>query len=311
MSDSSSSSLPEPVLPAAATEASRQRFDVALALAETCPLKLGRELAITGSTARGLADDHSDLELNLWDSELPPVEARVEWLEDAGLTDIIVYDQPRPDESYWIGGVAIDIPVEVGWQTFRALEDRLSVLRAGTITNRKALALADIVASAIPLRSNGNLARWQNMLGKYADPLQAALVELAVGLWAGRGRINRAIKLAENHERLLLVEHLSADVDALLRLIYAVYRRWEPQRKWTQSVARTFVTQPADLDGRIDAVFGAPPRDSVILWLELALEVLDLVPDRYDVHEVVAEFSAALQALKAVPTDTADPADLG
>ncbi len=53
-------------LPSDATAASRLRLDLAQRLTDVCPAELGQEIALTGSAARGRADDFSDIELNLW-----------------------------------------------------------------------------------------------------------------------------------------------------------------------------------------------------------------------------------------------------
>jgi hypothetical protein len=70
------------------TEASRHRLALAQALTDTCPPKLGEEIAITGSVARGIADRYSDIEINCWVRALPEPEAWREWLRAAGATHI-------------------------------------------------------------------------------------------------------------------------------------------------------------------------------------------------------------------------------
>jgi hypothetical protein len=50
-------------LPPAATDASRHRYEIASELAGTCPARMGREIALTGSVSRGIADDLYNLVL--------------------------------------------------------------------------------------------------------------------------------------------------------------------------------------------------------------------------------------------------------
>lgn len=58
-------------LPETATDASRRRAELAGQLARGCPVELAEEIALVGSTAHGLADDDSDLELNHWADAIP------------------------------------------------------------------------------------------------------------------------------------------------------------------------------------------------------------------------------------------------
>jgi len=55
---------------------------------EICFNDLGREIAVTGSVARGVADEYSDVELNLWVDVLPAAEGWRAWLEGMGVTDL-------------------------------------------------------------------------------------------------------------------------------------------------------------------------------------------------------------------------------
>ena len=142
------------LLPANATVASQQRAKIAERLVDACPSDLADEIALTGSTARGVADDDSDLELNLWCETLPPLSERVAWLSAAGATDVQVEDAPRPDNSHWIKFRLDGLPAEVGWQTVEALHARITYLQSGATLEREVLTFADVIASAIPLRGD-------------------------------------------------------------------------------------------------------------------------------------------------------------
>lgn len=274
--------------------ANRRREDLAKQIAFNCPKEFCAELALTGSTARGLADDDSDLEINLWFAVLPPVERRVAWLEQVGALDISVQEGGRADDSYWISCRFGDIEVEVGWQTFEALETLVQRLVAGEATDRKLLMLADLILSAVPLATNGWLARQQAALAAYSDVVQAWIVNEAVGLWRSGERMAEARKLAARGEKLALVEHLLLDATMMLRLLYAVNRRWEPGRKWMLSVAHDLPTQPPDFLVRLETLFGLPNRVMVETAARLAAEVMALVPASYDMADVIAALEKAV-----------------
>lgn len=276
-------SLDAPPLPPNATNASRQRYEIAARLAESCPPELGDEVALTGSTARGLADEDSDLELNLWGEQIPSAEARTAWLAAAGVEAIEVFEHPRPDASYWIGGRYGDVPLEIGWQTYATIEATVSDLLAG----RAALALGDILINAIPFRSGGRLAQWQARLAGYSDVVQAQIVEKAVAQWTGEGSTQALASIARRGERLLLAERLTSNLNTAMALLYAVNRRWQPSRKWTLRRAQELPMMPEQWRDRIDAVLSAPPDDAVRLYATFALDTLALVPPDYDVSAAV------------------------
>jgi hypothetical protein len=82
-------------------------------------------------------------------------------------------------------------------------------------------------------------------------------------------------------------------LDAALRVLYAANRRWEPSRKWTLTVAQAFA--PDDLLPRIDAILGDKSLERrVECCVHLCLEMLELVPEGYDVSAAVAALQAGL-----------------
>lgn len=247
----------EVVLPENSTPASQRRAELALRLAQTCPLELADQIALVGSVAHGVADGESDLELNLWAEAIPPLAARIAWLQAAGATDVHAEDNPRPDDSYWISFTLEGISGEVGWQTYDALESALELLLSGK-ADRKALVFADILTSALPLRTTGRLAAWQARLSGYSDEVQAAILADAVARWSRPNAFASARRLAQREERIALTALLVEDLDMALRVLYAAHRRWEPSRKWTLTLARQFIHD--NLLGRIDGVLGGRTR---------------------------------------------------
>lgn len=268
-------------LPESATPESRRRAQIAAVLAANCPAQIGGiacdEIALTGSTARGLADAESDLELNFWSAAIPSGEARAALLRESGAADVRVIEAPRSDDSYWVSGVIDGVPVEIGWQTFAALDAQIAALLSGEVTDRKALALGEVIASARPLRTNGWFADRQASLRAYPDRLQAAVIAEAAGRWTPAHFAQEA-RLARRGELLALYDLLIGDFDAMLRLLYAVNRRWEPSRKWTLSAARDLALGPADLEARLHALFAEPPEDAVCTAGHLIDQALALVP---------------------------------
>ncbi|MCC6804439.1 MAG: DUF4111 domain-containing protein [Anaerolineae bacterium] len=262
-------------MPEYTTEASQRRAELALRLAQTCPPELADEIALVGSTAHGVADDESDLELNLWGESIPALAARVAWLQAAGATAIHAEDAPRPDDSYWIGFTLQGIPGEVGWQTYAACDAALDVVLSGK-ADRKALVFADILTSALPLRTAGRLAAWQARLSSYSDVVQSAILAEAVARWSRPNAFASARRLAQREERIALTALLVEELDMALRVLYAAHRRWEPSRKWTLTLAQRFAP---DVPARIDAILTDSSLERrVELCAHFCLDMLKLTP---------------------------------
>lgn len=154
------------------------------------------------------------------------------------------------------------------------------------------LFLADILVSAIPLRTSGRLRQYQAVLGEYSGAVERAIIAAAVERWSQPEHLAGLRRLARHGERIVLTERLLADVDAAVRLLYAVNRRWEPSQKWTLTVVRDFAP---DLPARIDAILGDPsPERRVERCARLCLDALALVPDGYDVSAAVAAWERAV-----------------
>ena len=125
-----------PALPLGASVASETRLQLARQLTALCPPALGEAIALTGSSAHGLADDSSDAEINHWVEQMPAVEARMAYLTEAGVTQLAAEAGARSDGSEWFQGCRGEIPVEVGWQTFGGLEQSMHPLLTGETTDR-------------------------------------------------------------------------------------------------------------------------------------------------------------------------------
>ena len=104
---------------------SQIRQSLARQLMENWSPLIGQEIAITGSVARGVADQDSDLELNFWSQKLPSKKERESWLKRAGATDVTLDLERLADGSVWSTFRVHGIWVEAGWQTNRALERNL------------------------------------------------------------------------------------------------------------------------------------------------------------------------------------------
>lgn len=266
-----------PALPLSASAASQLRLQLARQLTASCPPALGAAIALTGSSAHGLADDSSDAEINHWVEHIPPVEARVTYLTEAGVTDLAAEAAPRSDGSEWFQGYRGEIPVEVGWQTFGGLEQSMRPLLTGETSERGALRLGELLTSAVILRGDGRLLRWRERLIRFPDPLRDRLItELRAPLtdetaWAAVER------LARRDERLTVAGSLALSLKTAVRLCFAINRRWEAGDKWLLALAADLPVMPPNWRARLDDSLSAPPVQAVQLaraWCDDALALI-------------------------------------
>jgi len=282
------------LLPPNATEASRIRYELARELAERCPPELGREIAVTGSVARGLADNDSDIELNFWVETLPSPEKRAEWLRSIGATGVVLDPEPERDGSIWAMGRYRGVWLEPGWQTIETLETILDGILTGQVIDHPRLILAEIVAHAVAVRTGGLLARWQERLAHYPDIVQERLIAAAARRWTPAPF---RWALVRRGERLALAERLVWDVHNILRILFALNRQWEPDWKWARQMSKQLAIKPERLAERIDEIFSTPDAErSVEACHRLVLDTLALVPPPHDVSATVAAVQESLRA---------------
>lgn len=258
---------------------SRQLLDLARRLAATCPDQLGAEIALSGSASRGLADSYSDLEINLWCDGLPSLDQRVDWLRQIGATDVSEEEDVIADGSSWTTFRYADTWVEAGWQTIADLQQNLGRVLSGTETDHELLLVAWMLRTAVPLRTNGHLTAWQRAVAEYPAGLAERLIDSATGAWVWPNWVASHWAFLERGESLALSELLVADLQAVVRIVFALNQRWEPNWKWVRAEVADLPTTPDDLLDRIDTVYLAPRLDErVTASLELILDTLALAP---------------------------------
>lgn len=254
-----------PALPDHATRASQTRFDLALQLADNCPHQLAAAIALTGSSARGLAEAGSDAEINFWAETLPPLASRASWLRAAGVSALEAEPAPRSDASEWFTGSLGGVDLEIGWQTFDALALSLAPVRAGLTTDRARLRLGELLVSAVVLRASKRLLDLQRELARYPGELRGALLAQLTAQLTDHTHWDAMARLARRGERLTVACAVAEMLRAAMRLLYAANRRWEAGDKWLLTLAADFPAMPENWRTRLDAALSAPAEQSVAL----------------------------------------------
>jgi hypothetical protein len=231
--------MPEP------TQASILRLYHAQTIAAACPQIRFTEIALTGSSARGIANDESDIEINFWIEALPDREGRSNWLKALGVENIIAHTEPRPDGSIWVNGSYQGIELEAGWQTFADLEASLKELIEARTTDHKQLRLAELILSAKSLRGSGTLNYWQPILQNYPPTLADKLITEALTGWFTESWFTA---------RNIYPETRRDDLHRVYRILFALNKRWEINWKWAYRSLSELEISPKNLSETLSAM---------------------------------------------------------
>jgi hypothetical protein len=284
-------------LPPQATLASRMRYEAAQALVDAAPAAFGQEAILSGSAARGVSDEDSDIEIVFYVEALPARSACDEWLQRVGASDIVFETESSEEDQRWVFFVFREIWVEAGWQLLAAHEQRLDALAQGRVAAHGPLTLAWIVQHAVSLRSVGLLHRWRQQLAPYPETLPQKILTDATHFWFFRHFLAVRWALIRRGEHLALLERLYQDTRNMLRILFAINHQWEPDWKWLRGELPRLTIKPERLLERIDAIFLEPNLERrVALSMSLLRDVLALVPAQYDVARARANIREALQA---------------
>jgi hypothetical protein len=133
---------------------------------------------VTGSVARGLADERSDIEVNLWTdgTDVPPAADRLAWLAGLGVEDLRADPAPMPDRSAWVTFRWRGIWVEAGWQRAADLDEALDAVLAVRAGDHAHLVMAWTMSGALALRDSGWIAEWKRRLAVYPPGLAERII---------------------------------------------------------------------------------------------------------------------------------------
>jgi hypothetical protein len=280
-------------LPAGATAESRRRHAIAERLASASPPELADEIALTGSVAMGVADRTSDIELNCWSAELPTVEQRAAWIASVGGADVSMREQPWPDGTLEATFRVDGVWIEAGWMTAARLDETLRGILAAEVVGHDRLQWAWIVGIAVELRSAGLLDRWRDELARYPEPLRDRLIDANTRVWGQPHAMMGRWTNCRRRQPLALTERLTWDAYNLLRLLFALNRRWEPDWKWLRQVTGDLPIAPERLGERLEWVFEAPAlEERVATSLALIRDALALAPSTEGVERARATIEA-------------------
>jgi hypothetical protein len=283
-------------LPNSSTPESKRLFALAGRVAAMCPQALGDEIAVTGSVSHGHADEHSDLEIVVWNTRQLTLDQRYSWLESIGATQLFTMPNTTLDGTEWTTCAYEGRWIEFGWGTTAGVNAVLEPLLRAERFGSGSLSIAATLTAALPWRTSGQLAAWQRQLATYPDALQRKVIEDNTSVWSDPHVPAVRWALAARHEFFPLALRLTWDMQNLWAVLFASNRRWEPDLKWTSQRVLDLPRSPDNLSQRVNSIFTLKePARCVREAYELVLEALALVPSSIDVASARRSIETALR----------------
>ena len=226
---------------------------------------------LAGSVARGLADDLSDIEIDVYWTQPPTDEERRAAVEGVGWSR--VYDEV--DEHEWADGYLIDgIKVDTGGFLTTTIEAYLDAALEHADTEPELQVRITALLHGRPLHGDELIGAWRDRCTTYPEPLALAMVQDGLEL---RPR-ERLEMLVARDDPLLLHRDLVDNVQGVLDALFGINRVFVPHpfHKWLDWEASLLPTKPDDLVGRIRRLLVSPPGEAMELVCALAEETFDL-----------------------------------
>jgi hypothetical protein len=174
--------------------------------------------------------------------------------------------------------------------------DIKSVLTADRI-GRVDLVQAGNVVHAVPVRTAGNLSKWQQRLSTYPQGLQQRIIHSAAQFWKFPHRIEMLWVLVHRREWLGLYTWMMADLSDALRILFAINRQWETDWKHLNHAIPGLQTKPERLLERLEQLFTEPQFERrVSITLQLLVDILALVPPGIDLTLQKENILSSLEA---------------
>jgi hypothetical protein len=227
---------------------------------------------LAGSVARGIADQFSDIEIDVfWHA--PPTEAdRLAPIERAGWKPLYsVADQNEWADGFYIGGVKVDTSQFLVSTIERWLDD--VVERANTEPEYQVRITA--IQHGRPLHGAELIERWRAQTAAYPEALAHAMIAQHLEF---RPRYLLEM-LAARDDVLVLHRDLVDAEQRILDVLMGLNRRYAPHpyHKWLDWEIGQLRLAPPDLNRRLRQVLRAEPRAAVGELHKLIEETFTLV----------------------------------
>jgi len=226
---------------------------------------------VAGSVARGLADDHSDIELDVYWAQPPEEDERVAAVEGAGWERVYaVVDENEWADGYLIDGVKIDTS---GFLTSTIDNYLDAALHRGDVDPENQVRITALLDGRA-LHGVPIIDAWRARCFDYPERLARAMVESGLDL---RPR-ERLEMLAARDDVLVLHRDIVDNVQGILDALFGLNGVYTPHpfHKWLNWEGTLLAVVPTDLVRRVRRLLVAPPHVAVEELCALTDETFDL-----------------------------------
>jgi predicted nucleotidyltransferase len=227
---------------------------------------------LAGSVARGLADELSDIELDVYWRRPPTDAERTAAVEGAGWERVYA----EVDRFEWADGYRIDgVKIDTSGFLCSTIDRYLgAALERGDAEPELQVRITALLQGE-PLAGRAVIDEWRARCEPYPTALALAMVARGLAL---RPR-ERLDMLVARDDVLLLHRDLTDNLQGLMDALFGLNRVFAPHpfHKWLDWEASLLPFKPDDLVARIRGLLVAPPRQAVDELSALAEETFDLV----------------------------------
>jgi len=227
---------------------------------------------VAGSVARGLADDFSDIELDVYWAAPPTDEERTAAVEGAGWERVYA----EVDDDEWADGYLVDgVKVDTSGFVTSTIEGHLDAVLERSDTEPERQVRITALLDGRALHGRPVIEAWRSRCRDYPTGLALAMVDAAMEL---RPR-ERLEMLAARDDVLLLHRDLVDSAQRILDALFAVNRVYVPHpfHKWLDWEASLLAHVPTDVVPRLRRLLVAPPHLAVQELCALTIETFDLI----------------------------------
>jgi predicted nucleotidyltransferase len=235
---------------------------------------------VAGSVARGLADEASDIELDVYWTAPPSPADRAAAVEGAGFHRVYAEE----DEHEWADGLLVDgVKIDVSGFVTSTIDGYLDRALDGD-TEAELQVRVTALRDGIPLHGAGVVETWRARCADYPEALAVAMVQQGLDL---RSR-ERLEMLADRDDVLLLHRDLLDGVQGVLDALFGLNRVWMPHpfHKWLDWEESLLPHRPDGLAARVRRLLVAAPHDAVQALVALVDETYALAREHVPAADV-------------------------
>jgi hypothetical protein len=233
---------------------------------------------IFGSTALGIADQYSDLELAFVWSQLPSAEELQAIGQAVGVQGWMIEPYGAAQQAWLEQFYLYDMKVEVGHWARGTIGDIVThVVEHYDVSQNGHLfelqATAANLQRAIILYGEAIVEHWQTRLSPYPEALAVAMVEKHLQFRPFDGQDI----LTERLEIPMLYENNCAIARWLINLLFGLNRIYHPGFKWSRHFVETMAIKPSAFFVRLERVFQSDAASGTRELRQLSEETFALI----------------------------------